>query len=178
MTPSDAVVPWPALISGVVGIAGVAGTLAGIFLTNRVGELRVQMQQDHDDRCRFHNERVELYGRLLAASQTCRDAAASLSLHVDETEGDVEEGAMRPLQDAIGRVVIAGKMAELVASERVLLASIALTNAAVVLAVPASWQGDQGIEKYCLELADAESDFSDAARSELLPAEMLQHTSG
>jgi len=44
-------IPWPAIVSGLVGIAG---TLGGAWLTGLAAERRQQRVQQHEDRTGFH----------------------------------------------------------------------------------------------------------------------------
>lgn len=77
-SPRTAEIPWAALISGVVGIAGIAGSILTARFANRDAERRMRLQQEYEDGRRFHKERVELYGRVLGQAQTFRLKALEL----------------------------------------------------------------------------------------------------
>jgi hypothetical protein len=59
---------------GLVGIAGIAGTLLGAHFTNRAAEKRRLEEQRHDDRTRLHMEKVEIYARFITATRNYRKA--------------------------------------------------------------------------------------------------------
>jgi hypothetical protein len=65
--------PWGVVVSGLVGIAGIAGTLLSAHLANRAAEKRRLAEQQHEDRTRFHKERVEIYSRFIGAFKSYRD---------------------------------------------------------------------------------------------------------
>jgi hypothetical protein len=65
--------PWATVISGVVGVAGIAGTLFGGHFANRAAEKRRLAEQHHEDRTRFHKERVEVYARFISAYKAYRE---------------------------------------------------------------------------------------------------------
>lgn len=68
----SAAFPWAIVVSGIVGIAGIAGTLFSGHFANRAAEKRRLAEQQHEDRTRFHKERVEVYARFIAAYKAYR----------------------------------------------------------------------------------------------------------
>lgn len=164
---SAAVFPWTA----VVGIAGILGTIGGVYLTNRAAERRLRAQQEHEDLTRFHKDRVELYAKLLGAVQSCRHAAATIQLlPPDKRKEYGERGDYEPFKAAVAELSTANNAVQLVASQSVRDAALSLVGDAALLAVVAS-ADRQKFDSLNQKLAQSESDFSAAAREELLPKE-------
>lgn len=167
VTTSGAEIPWTAI----VGIAGIAGTVIVAYLTNRAAERRMRLQQEYDDGRRFHNDRVELYGKLLAASQQCRAAAAAIFRNPDEYRMRVvvngEGEANRPLREAVSELSATARKAQLLAGSKAREAAETVITAAAILAVPA-WTSEEEFDAQNQELAAAEEAFMEAARLELL----------
>jgi hypothetical protein len=75
MCPSDpSAFSWGSAVSGIVGVAGIGGTLLATYLASREAEKRRLAEQRHDDRTRFHKERVEIYARFISTYKTYRDS--------------------------------------------------------------------------------------------------------
>lgn len=163
--------PWSALFA----IAGtVVGVLIGFFGSLRMSRdanaaamERLRLEQRQADRTRFHDLRVELYGMLLAASQSCRESAVALYHHIEEVQGDVEDAALKGIRDAISNLSAVSKRVELVACAGTRVATDELVGAAAFLSVPA-WADEKEFNSFNQKLGEAEKAFSEAARAELL----------
>jgi hypothetical protein len=162
--------PW----TPILGIAGIIGTLLGGWLGNLYAEKRQRMSELHEDRTRFHKERIELYGKLLLASQSCRQAATAAARHFlgipDDTTDAKQTAALEPIKASITQLSAVAKMVDLVASGDVRKAAEDLVGSAALLSVP-GWKSESEFDGYNFALAEAETAFSDAARCEVLPPE-------
>ena len=160
--------PWSAVISGAVGIAGIAGTVCAVLLTNRAAERRVRLQQSYEDSRRFHAERRELFGKLLAQAQACREAAVGIRNHNSNPMTLVStEQLMVPANSALSALSVTAKEVQLIATEQTEKSAGKLLEAAALLAV-CSWRDEEEFKSHNHKLLDAETAFTEAARSELL----------
>lgn len=162
-------IPWTALI----GLAGIAGTLAAAHLANASAERRQRQAQEHEDRTRFHKERVEIYARFLRASRMCRDAAyKSVPFTLKNYGAAVPQGEQVAIFERYvkswGELTEASEMVGLVASRPVKEIADKVTELARVIVAPdPDWTAEQ-LNTRNTELAELESAFRAAAREELL----------
>lgn len=167
-------VPGSAAISGLVGIAGIVGGIVTHHLTNRAAERRLQLEQQQTDRTRFHDMRVEMYGKLLAAAQNSREVAAALrplaKVRPDQLTDEQKQTVLAPLRNSMRKLTEASQMVELVATSATREAAKALIEKAVFLSV-LGFAGDEEFDTRSKQLADAEYAFAQTARGELLPPE-------
>ena len=160
--------PWTVAVSGVVGIAG---ALLGALAQNRAAERRLGTEQQHSDRTRFHKERVEFYGTLLAAVQACRRAASDVQLLSPEERKEYgERGDYEPIKAAVMELNSANSAVQLIGSARVRAAAGQVVVDAVVLTVHASAEEDK-FQAVNAQLSQSETAFAEASRDELLPKE-------
>lgn len=160
--------PWTA----VVGIAGIAGTLLGSYLTNRAAEKRLLLEQAHNDRTRFHKERAELYGRLLSAAQACISAAIDIKrLTPDKRKEFAEQVSYPPFEEAVRGLTAAKSAVQLVASHPVRKAADEVVWRAVKLALVAASGQEDKFQDENRRLDEFVSAFAASARDELLPKE-------
>ena len=91
--------PWTAI----VGIVGSAGSVLTGHLANRAAERRLRLEQEQVDRTRFHDMRVEAYGKLLAAAQNGREVAAALrplaKIRPDQLTEEQKQTVLAPLRN-------------------------------------------------------------------------------
>jgi hypothetical protein len=159
--------PWTA----VVGLAGIAGTLLGAYLSNKAAIKRLRIEQEHDDRTRFHRERAELYGKLLLAVQSCRRTAGDIQLLPLEKRKEYgEHGDYEPFKLVITELNTARNAVQLVSSSRVRESAEKVVIDAVVLTVGASAE-EERFHTLNEKLSQSEAAFAEAARDELLPKE-------
>lgn len=159
---------WSALMTGVVGIVG---TIGGIVATNIGAGRRMRQQQTYEDSRRFHKERAELYGRVLALTQTFRLRAVDLKLAIRRPADDatVTRG-WREVTATMVELRGIAKTAQLLGSPATQAAVKDLLFAAGELGkgAKADEAGDKALEE---KLRSAESALQDAARGELVPVE-------
>ncbi|HEY1890065.1 MAG TPA: hypothetical protein VGG63_06645 [Steroidobacteraceae bacterium] len=125
-------IPWTAI----VGIAGIAGTVLATYLTNRSAAERVRLQQNYEDSRRFHAERRELYGKLLAQAQTCRELSVRNHNHENNPLSEDSDEAMKPLAlDAFLTLSMTGKQVQLIATAPTQTAADTLVKNATVLII-------------------------------------------
>ena len=118
-TAQASTVPWTAI----VGIAGILGTVLAAYLANVAAARRLSMEQLHEDKTRFHRERLDIYAKLLAASQSCRLAAVQC-IHVFHRNGEDSEpgdqvAALHRCSEAVSDLIKAANAAALAASSPV-----------------------------------------------------------
>lgn len=157
-------IPWTAI----VGIAGIAGTVLTAYLSNRAAVQRMQLQQKYDDSRRFHAERRELYGKLLAQAQTCRETAARNHNHENNPASEDSNEALGPLcLDAVLAITMTGKQVQLIATAQTQRAADALVSNAVVL-ILRSGNNQQSFDFDGKKLRETETAFMETCRAELL----------
>lgn len=164
-------IPWRDLITGVVGIAGIAGTCFGVVWTNRAADTRRVADREHEDRTRFHKERAELYARFLQRSKEHSEAAVNAVAHglarkaIPSTPQEVE--MFERCRNAWTALEEAGAAIELMSTEPVRAAAESAMRAADVLFTA----GRSAAELPQLEATrqNAVDAFKAATRAELLP---------
>jgi hypothetical protein len=160
---------WTALI----GVAGIGGTLAAAHLANASAERRQRRAQEHEDRTRFHKERIEIYARFLRASRMCRDAGyKSAPFTLRNYGGSIPESEQVAIferfRTAWAELTEASEMVSLVASLAVKEVADTVTELArAIVALNPDWTAEQ-LNTRNNELAEFESAFRRAAREELL----------
>jgi hypothetical protein len=166
-------IPWGIVISGAVGVVGIAGTLLSGHFANRAAEKRRLAEQQHDDRTRFHKERVEVYARYIGAIKTYMDAVAEkrwpgrhlledfLSTPHQIPSPSAAREACAEICEAL--VLIAAKEVAQAAS-RAFSAVIALEN---------NESADTNYQDWDRPAIVALTDFRKAARAEILPADLV-----
>jgi hypothetical protein len=163
--------PW----SAVVGIAGIVGTLLGVHFANSAADRRDRLAQQHEDRTRFHKERVEIYARFLRASRTCRDSAyKSFPFTLRNYGAPISQGEQAAIferyRNAWAELTEASEMVGLVASLPVKEVADTVTELARAIVAPGSdWTAEQ-LNMRNTELTEFEAAFRAAAREELLRA--------
>lgn len=162
----SAEVPWTAL----VGIAGIAGSVLSAYFTNKAAERRVRLQQNYEDSRRFHAERRELYGKLLAQAQACREAAIKNHKFENDLSSDESDEALLTLsRDSFSALTLVGKQVQLIATAPTQKAADTLVTNATLLVIRAG-KGKQEFDFDNKKLREAEIAFVEACRAELLPA--------
>lgn len=154
--------PWAVVVSGVVGVAGIAGTLLSGYLTNRAAEKRRLAEQQHEDRTRFHKERIEIYSRFIGAFNAYRE-----SWYQQRSAPPVLDS--RGLRAASPRAVLAEVLEALLllAADEVATAANGVFSAAISTEnLPVLDPAFDVAEKIALR---ALGEFRKAARAELLP---------
>jgi hypothetical protein len=191
--PAAATVPWPLIVSGIVGIVGIGGTLAAAFLTNRAADRRQaaalaaaeagrQAEREHEDRTRFHKERMQAYAMYLKTVKAYRDACRRCAPWAPPTLLSAN-----PITQELGvlaAVTERGKALDAFAEAKevvMLIASPAVRMAATNVSGSLLPLGDLSIDEATFDqrrkvLIEAEVDFSAAARAELLPANPMGFT--
>jgi hypothetical protein len=161
MSTSD--LPWSAL----VGVAGILGTLAAVYLSNRSAERREFLRQQHEDKARFHKDRIELYGKFVSATRNHLNVAAEIVEWPtdDEDGGDATRGATATCSAAKDL----HWQVQLVASAPV---SVAAAELGIALQQGPVGDSDDGLDEYLFQVARALGDFLKAARAEILPGEV------
>ena len=156
--------PWAVIVSGLVGVAGIVGTLLGGHLTNRAAEKRRLAEQQHEDRTRFHKERVEIYARFIGAFKAYRESmypqrVSPLPVLIESRESNAPtpKAALAEVREAL-LLVAADDVAN--AANEVFTAAIGMEN------LPTADTGFDDAEKASLK---ALGEFRKAARAELLP---------
>ena len=154
--------PWAVFVSGLVGIAGIAGTLLSAHLTNRAAEKRRLAEQQHEDRTRFHRERIEIYSRFIGAFNAYRE-----SLYEQRSAPRVPDS--RGLRPASPRAALAEVLEalRLLAADEVASAACGVFSAAISLENLAVL--DPAFELAEKSALSALGEFRKAARAELLP---------
>jgi len=162
--------PW----SAVVGVAGIVGTLLGVRFANSAAGQREQLTQQHDDRTRFHKERIEIYARFLRASRTCRDAAYRsapyiLRNYVAAIPQGEQVAILERFRNSWAELTEASEMVGLVSSLPVKEVADRITELAHAIVVPDPELTALLLNERNTELAALEGTFRAAARNELLP---------
>jgi hypothetical protein len=155
--------PWAVVVSGVVGIAGIAGTLLSAHLANSAAEKRRLAEQQNEDRTRFHKERVEIYAKFIAAFKAYHNSMYPSG----ESLLQAPESRQYRAQPPKSVLAEARESLRLVATDEVASAAKALVKAAVgmenlLVQDPAF----EAAEKAALKALQV---FRETARAELLP---------
>jgi hypothetical protein len=159
--------------TAVIGLAGIGGTLLAAHLANASAERRQRNDQEHEDRTRFHKERVEIYARFLRASRMCRDAALKSAPFVVQNYGgaipESEQAAiLERFRNAWAELTEASEIVSLVASLQVNEVADTVTELArAIVVLDRDWTFER-LNSRNAELAEFESRFRAAAREELL----------
>lgn len=163
---SRAQIPWTAI----VGIAGISATVLIAHITNKAAEGRMRIEHEEASRTRFHNLRVELYGKLFDAITAFRMAVSEARPRVHElTESQVIE-FIDSFNAKIRDVNSCAQLMALVAAEPTRQKAAPMIDAMMALA-PYGLTGKADFEALYRELDKAEAAFMEAARAELLPRE-------
>lgn len=160
-------VPWSAVISGAVGIAGIAGSVLTAYLTNKAAERRMRLQQDYEDGRRFHKERLELYGKLLAAVEAYRVRAIGLRVEHDKRAEDARKRGQlfEEMKLALSDLAGAAKAAELIGAPNTRKAASVILKPAAKL-MSGALKSDEEFTGMLDKLREASTEFADAARAE------------
>lgn len=161
-------IPWGSIITAVVGISGIAGSVLTAHLTNRAAERRLGIEHAHADRTRFHPLRVELYGKLFAAAQDLRLAILEALPRMNELNAADVGTFIDSFNTSIAAVISSAQMVALVASGRTRDAASSLVESLLSLST-SGWRSRADFQSFSRLLDEAILKFSDAARAELLP---------
>jgi hypothetical protein len=151
-----------------MGIAGIVGTFLSGYFANRATERRQLLSQDHEDRTRFHQERIEIYATLLKSLERYRDSMAeSVRLTVAGANESQTAAVYDRIKNAVDTLMDPIQMVLLVASPPVgaALGPVIQTARALNVVGSSAAQFDDLSEKFSTAVAD----FRQAAREELLP---------
>ena len=158
--------PWSVVISGAVGVAGIAGSVATAHLTNRAAERRLRLEQRQADRTRFHDMRVELYAKVLATSQTALLKVTMLRL------GEFDERSRANIWDELTSVMDqlngATKGTLLLGAPATQNAGATLLDAVAKLTKHTATE-EAKFNEACQRHREATHAFAEAARVELSP---------
>lgn len=164
---SVATFPWVQVMSSFVAIAGIAGTLLSGHLASKKAEKGRLAQQRHEDRTRFHKERVETYTRFIGAAKAYRESLINrrIGLPALSDANSFYENPSRPsaratLAELRETVLLIADDHVAKIAEKIFGAIIALENEQMTEATFDGW--DQ-------VALTALADFRQAARAELQP---------
>jgi hypothetical protein len=159
--------------TAIVGICGIVGSVLTGYLTNRDAEKRLRLQQEYEDRRRFHKERADLYGKLLGLCQTVRVRNFQARIEARHSpDKSTPESLWAPLMTAMTDFSATAKtVAFLGAPATRDAASKLLSVLSALFGLPRDAE-DSKYEDLNQKLRDAESAFADAARAELLSEEV------
>lgn len=159
-------IPWTAIVSGFLGIAGIAGTLLGVHLTNGASERRRTAEEAHEDRTRFHKDRVQVYARFMAAYKAYRDAVLQQRSPLLLTETPITDRTVSPRE---ARAVFSEVREELklIALAEVEDVADRLFGAAITL--ENDKMTDERFQAWDQIALNTLAEFRAAARAELLP---------
>jgi hypothetical protein len=162
--PEVSTFPWATLVSGLVGIAGIGGTLLSAHLTSRAAETRRLAEQLYADRTRFHKERVEIYARFISAMKLYRDSVIKHRAPIFDS--DPQDGTPLP---EIARTAFAAARETLllVAADDVGVIADRVFGATTTLAV-GNKMSKEVFEQWDQVALTALAEFRKAARLELL----------
>jgi hypothetical protein len=116
----------------VLALMGIGGTLLGVWLTSRGNRRILEIQQEHEDRTRFHQHRLETYIEFHAASAEL----IMIRAPVDESETDRLLDVNVRVKRALERVILLGSR------EVAGLAKDVLSMAGVLISGTADVMGD------------------------------------
>lgn len=144
---------------------GIAGSVLTAYLTNRAAENRLRLEQDFEDSRRFHKERVELYGRVLALAQMCRTRILEGGIESEQdADKTIPENVWKIIMTAMADFTAAAKMVNLLGAPATRQAVATLIDAAHRLLGASIDTSDEEFDKSSVALRDAEQ------RSPMLPA--------
>jgi hypothetical protein len=155
-------IPWAAIVSGVVGIAG---TLLGGYFSNRAAESRRLAEQRNEDRTRFHKDRLQIYSQFISSAKMYGRALRK-ELFPSMFPSDAMRDRIPSRSEAFRDLSEARENVLLVASEPVIEATSAVLGAAATLS-------EADVAKFAeleRELIKSLSNLRKAARVELHPA--------
>lgn len=159
--------------TAIVGIAGILGSVLTGYLTNKAAESRLLLQQDFEDRRRFHKERADLYGRVLGLAQICRVKIVEVRIAAKLAPNAGVPGEIwLPMTTAITDFSAAAKTVNFLGNPASRETASGLLDAVHQLFGRSRVAEDAEFDKLNQTLRNAETAFADAARAELMPAEM------
>ena len=160
-------------VFGLIGVAvGFTGSVLATHLTNEAAERRLRIQLRDQDRTRFHKERAELYGKVLALSQTSRSKIVEYSIaHKNQDDESVSGQFLLSAISTMTELGATTKTVILLGAPETRDAASALFGAASEFFGKSHAPDEAVFEKANDMLREAEDAFADAARAELFPSE-------
>lgn len=173
-------VPWSAIIGAAVGVAGIIGGIVTGHLANRAAAQReqlsdqaaarrLQLEYAEADRTRFHDLRVELYGKLFAAVIALRLAIAEARPRFRELTKEVIPAFVDSFNPQFAALVSITQIAQMIALGPARESAKAVLEAVLSLQLH-SWEDGATYKRTLNQLDEALSNFSEQARAELLPS--------